>query len=738
MIRVSRRGFLHGVLAGGGALALAASGGSGRATRIQHADATGALVANLYITVLETGRVALIVNKAEIGQGVSTGYATLVADELGVPIDHIDVEFAGANRAMRKMNLQLTGGSTSMMEAFVPLRRAAASAREMLIAAAAAQWQVPASALRAVDGHVVRITGEPDTRLAFGELTRRAARMAVPESPRLKTAAEFTLIGRADRRIDARSKVDGSAQFGIDVAVAGMCNAYAIHGPVFGAKPLSVRADAARRRPGVIDVLAFDWGVAIVADKFWQARAAAAEVEVVWDHGQVAGLDTARLQAAMREHEFKGQVAQEYGDVAQALAHAEVKIGGLYEAPYLAHATLEPQNATASVTGDKVTIWAPTQSPTLTQAFVAHALGVEVDDVTVHVTLCGGGFGRRAVGDVCAQAAQIARRVKRPVKLLWTRESDMTQAWYRPVYTAKVEGAVRGNQVTGARVRSIAQSILMSSETMLGQVLSMLPAPLGDKVTGAALAVFSTNSFGDPTTTEGVINSPYRFGNFAFTTEPVQTKLPVGFWRSVGNSVTGFVMEGLIDELAAAAHQDPFALRRALLPANSKQTRVLDALEALSGWSRPPVDGIGRGLARHFAFETEVAEVAEVALVDDRIVVRRVYCVVDCGLAVNPDIVKAQMESSILFGLSAALDQEITLVDGVVQQRNFDGFPVLRMHEAPEIVVQILASDAPPTGVGEPGLPPIAPAVASAIFRLTGVRLRRMPLQRAWNERGAA
>ncbi len=738
MTAVSRRGFLQGVLAGGGALALAACGGSGLASRIHHADDTGALVANLYITVLATGRVALIVNKAEIGQGVSTGYATLVADELGVALDQVDVEYAGSNSAMRtSSNLQLTGGSTSIKEAYVPLRRAAASAREMLIAAAAEQWNVPSSALRAVDGHVVHATGQPDTRLAFGELTRRAARMPVPEAPRLKPTSELTLIGRTDRRIDARSKVDGSARFGIDVAVPGMCNAYAVHGPVFGAKPVTVRADAARRRPGVIDVLAFDWGVAIVADKFWQARAAAADVEIVWDRGLVTGLGTAELQTAMRQHESKGQVAKAYGDAGEALGRAEVKIGGVYEAPYLAHAPLEPQNATASVTDGKAEIWAPTQSPTLTQAFVAHALGIDMEDVTVHVTLCGGGFGRR-LGDVCAQAAQIASRVNRPVKLLWTRESDMTQAWYRPVYSAKVEGAVLSGKVTGARIRSASQSIMLSSQRMLGAVLSSLPGAMTDMVAGAALALLSTNSFGDPTSTEGIIDSPYRFGSLEVTTEPVHTKLPVSFWRSVGNSVTGFVMEGLVDELAVAARQDPFALRRSLLPPGSRQTRVLDALEKLAGWSRPPAHGIGRGLARHFSFDTEVAELAEVELVDDRIKVRRVYCVVDCGLAVNPDIVKAQMEGAIIFGLSAALDQEITLIDGVVQQRNYDAFPLLRMYESPEIMVQILPSEEPPTGVGEPGLPPIAPAVANAIHDLTGVRLRRMPLQRAWNERGAA
>jgi isoquinoline 1-oxidoreductase subunit beta len=733
----TRRGFVQGMLVGGGALALAACGGGGQHVRIAHADKTGELVANLYITVLPSGRIALIVNKAEIGQGVTTGYATLVAEELEVPIDHVDVHYADSATNLRVSNgMQITGGSTSIFEAYMPLRRAAASAREMLIAAAAQQWKVPAKDCRAVAGSVEHGT----SKLGYGDLTKLAARLDVPEKPPLKSVKQFALIGKTDRRVEARGKVDGTAQFGIDVSVPNMCNAYAIFGPTFGAKPTSVKADRAKQHAGVIDVIAFDWGVAVVAEKFWQARAAAADVEVTWDRGKLRGLDTGKLAAALRAHDKAGETIKTHGgDADDAVAHAEVKIGGIYEAPYLAHAPMEPNNATAHVTKGKAEIWAPTQSPTIAQAFVAHALGIDMDDVKVHVMLCGGGFGRRALGDACAQAAQISARVKRPVKLTWTREADMTQAWYRPIYNAKVEGAVRGGKVTGAKVRVLSQSIALSGKPYFGAALTALPGPLAHMVVDAMLAVFSTSSFGDVFATEGIANTPYRLPAFKLTAEPVQTKLPVLFWRSVGNSVTGFIMEGLIDELAAATKQDPFALRRALLPAAAtRQTRVLDRLEQLSNWKTPPPKGIGRGMARHFAFETEVAQVAEVEMVDDRIRVRKVYCVVDCGLALNPDMVKAQMEGGIIFGLSAALDQQITLVDGVVQQRNFNTYPLLRMHEAPEIVVEINPSEERPTGVGEPGLPPIAPAVANAIFNLTGVRLRRLPLQRAWAERGAS
>ena len=727
----SRRGFLQGLLVGGGALALAACGG-GKQTRIARADKTGDLVANLYITVLATGRVALIVNKAEIGQGVGTGYATLVAEELAVPIDHIDIHWADSNKAMRgSAGLQLTGGSTSIYEAYVPLRTAAAAAREMLVSAAALQWKVAPGDCRALDGFVTH----GNDRLAYGELTRAAAHLDVPEQPRLKQPKEFTLIGKVDRRVDLRPKLDGTAIYGIDVTVPNMCNAYALFGPTFGARPTHVDGARAKQRPGVIDVIAFDWGVAVVAEKFWQARAAAADVVVTWDAGKLGGLDTTQLTTALRAHDKAGISVKSEGDADHQLAHADTKVGGTYEAPYLAHAPLEPNNATAHVVDGKAEIWAPSQSPTLVQKFVADALGIDMDDVTSHVTLAGGGFGRRALPDACAQAAQISARVKRPVKLTWTREADMTQAWYRPIYSAKLEGSVKAGKITGAKMRVLSQSIALSSKQLFGAAMSSLPAPLAHALTDAALSIFSTNSFGDIFATEGLANTPYQFPGYDLTAEPVQTKLPVLFWRSVGNSVTGFLMEGLIDELVVAAKGDPFAVRRALLPEKSRQRRVLDRLEQISSWATPPAPGIGRGMARHFAFETEVAQVADVELVGDRIRVKKVYCVVDCGTVVNPDIVRAQMEGAIIFGLSAALDQQITLVDGVVQQRNFDTFPLLRMFEAPEIVVDILPSEERPTGVGEPGLPPIAPAVAAAMFRLTGVRLRKMPLQLAWKER---
>jgi len=735
MSELSRRGFLQGALIGGGALTLAAScGGGAGARRIQHADQTGELVANLYISVKPDGRIALVVNKAEIGQGVTTAYATLAAEELSVPIDRIDVHYADSHPEMRtSFNMQITGGSTSTKEGFALVRRAAASAREMLIAAAAASWHVPARECRVEGGYVIH----GSNKAAYADLTKLAARESVPAKPRLKPAKEFTLIGKTDRRVDARAKVTGTAQYGIDVHVPDMVHAFVIHGPVYGARPDKITADAARARPGVIDVFPFRWGVAVVAEKYWQALAASRDVQVTWGKGDIAGLDTAEMMQAMRAYDDSGAEVVDEGNAGKALARAQTKIGGIYEAPYLAHAPMEPQNATVSVKGKHAEVWAPTQCPTLVQAGVGHALGISDDNVLVHTTLLGGGFGRRAIPDACAQAALISKHVKRPVKLIWSRESDMTQGFYRPPYAVKFEGAVKDGKVTGARMHSISQSIILSSKDMASAAIPGMPDGLKSKFVDSMLAMFSTNTIGDVFATEGLRGTPYKFPSFELTASPVHTKLPVAAWRSVGNSVTGFAMESFVDELAHAAKRDPLELRKQLLAPDSRQTRVLDALATLSKWGTPPPKGVGRGLARHFSFESEVAEVAEVEIVDDRIKVRRVYCVVDCGIAVNPDIVRAQLEGGIIFGLSAALDQEITIVDGVVQQTNFDTFPPLRMFEAPEIIVQILDSDRDPTGVGEPGLPPIAPAVANAVFALTGVRLRRMPLQRAWNERGA-
>ena len=741
---LSRRALLRGALAGGAlsvGVALAGCGG-GRARLVRRADDTGELAPNAFVTILPSGVVALAVHKAEIGQGVATAYATLVAEELEVEPGDIDFHFADSLPEFRTMTvedvplfaIQATGGSTSTMEAYLPLRRAAAAAREMLVAAAAAAWAVSPDTCVARAGRVHHPASERS--FGYGELTRSAARQPVPHEPAVKRRDQFRVIGKHGARVDGRAKVTGAAIYGIDVTVPDMVCAYPIHGPTFGARPRQVRADAARRSPGVIDVLAMPWGVAVVADKYWQALRAARLVEIEWHDGATRGLDTATLLRATRAHDGSGAPVRDDGDAPRALRHADgVTLDAVYEAPYLAHAPLEPQNCVAVVRGRSVELWAPCQSPTALQESVGEALGIGREHVLVHTTFAGGGFGRRLLGDYAVQAATVAREVGRPVKLIWSRESDMTQGYYRPAAVTFVRAALDPRGRTRAlSFHTLSQPITVdSAETLRGGQPSWLPAFLRRSSSRATMALAASNTAPDMFACEGARDTPYQIPNLRVAYTPIDTGLPVASWRSVGHSINGFVIESALDELAHAANQDPYAFRRAHLRAGSRERRVLDAVAKLAGWGRPPPAGHAWGIARHTAFGSEAAEIAEVTVTDGRVRVTRVWCAIECGVVVNPDIVRAQLEGGILFGLSAALDQEITVKDGVVQETNFDRFPSLRMHESPRIEVAIIDSDADPTGVGEPGVPPIAPAVANAVFALTGKRLRTLPLQRAYD-----
>jgi CO/xanthine dehydrogenase Mo-binding subunit len=735
----SRRDLLRAMIVGGGALSLgiATGCGSGRQAMIRRADEHGELAPNMYVTVMPDGRVALAINKAEIGQGVTTGYSTLVAEELEVPIDAVDFYLADSFPEYRtSFFMHQTGGSTSMKEGFRPLRQAAAAAREMLIGAAAATWGVAAHECRAENGHVTHPSGQ---RAGYGALTRAAGHLPVPAHPQLKARDQFTLIGRRGARVDVRGKVLGTTVFGIDVQIPHMVRALVMHPPALGAQAISIVADKARALPGVLDIFIAPFGVAIVADKYWQALAAARAVEVTWGPGIAKGLDTEALRIAMAGHRGDGARARDSGNVDKALGHAVTKLEATYEAPYLAHAPLEPQNCTVHVTGAKVEVWAPCQIPTNVQEFIAETIGVERDDVLVHTTFSGGGFGRRGVPDVAAEAAVIAKRVGRPVQVIWSRASDMQQGFYRPMSTATVRGGLDGSgHPVAFASHSLAQSLVVQQGSNFRAVMpAWMPHALGRVMVNSALAMFSSNTIGDLFATEGLKELPYQIPNVRIEFTPVETAVPIAFWRSVGHSFNGFVAESFVDELAHAARQDPFAFRRDLLPLGSRARRVLEAVAARSHWGQPLPAGVGRGIARHESFDSEVAEVAEVEIVDGVIRVRKVYCAIDCGIAVNPDLVRAQLEGAVIFGLSAALHQEITLVDGVVQQANFDTFAPLRMFEAPEIEVEILPSGEDPSGVGEPGLPPIGAAVANAVFAATGVRLRRLPLQAAWAAGGA-
>jgi CO/xanthine dehydrogenase Mo-binding subunit len=734
---MQRRQFLQIGLWSGGALCLGFSlggCGGGQEKRMRAlAKQTGALKPNAMIAVGRDSRVTLGVGKAEMGQGVTTGYAMLVAEELGVPLDRVDFEFVNGP-AFASMGLQFTGGSTSLAEGFVPVREAAATAREMLIAAAAKGWGVPARDCDVDGGAVVHAASGKTT--SIGELTVAAAAQSIPEDPKLRDPKTYKIIGKRGIRRDVEAKVRGAAGFGIDVTVPGMVCAAMIHPPVWGARAERVDAEIARAMTGVIDVFATRYGVAVVADKYWQASRAAEKVEVTWGRGQLEGYNTEDVLADALGYRGHGKHVRDDGDVDRRHEGGK-SLEVSYQFPYLAHATMEPQNCTVKVEGGRVEVWAPTQSPTILSQTLAAVAGVDRGDVTVHTTFLGGGFGRRFASDWAAQACAIAMRVKRPVKLIWSRESDTRGGWYRPITVTRCRGTVAGGKLVSYDQHTIGQPITGNLDDMFGAAIpDFMPKMFSRLMTRSSLALFSTNSVPDIVASEGAADTHYTIPNLRVRYTPINVKVPVLFWRSVGHSYNGFAVESFVDEAAHAAGADPLEFRLAHLKEGSRERAVLEAVAAAAGWGKTAATpGYAFGVAQHKSFGSYAAQVVEAGVVDGEIRVRRVWCVIDCGIAVSPDVIRGQMESGIIYGLSAALWQEITFRDGRIEQGNFDTYRIMRMSECPEISVQIIDSTEKPTGVGEPGLPPVGPATANAIFAGTGVRLRRLPLQRAWDER---
>ncbi len=663
---------------------------------------------NAFVHVGSDSRVTLIIHKSEMGQGVYTSLAQLIAEELECDWSRIAVESAPVDPAYNHPGapIQLTGGSSSVSSSWEPLRRAGAAAREMLIAAAAARWAVPAAECHAERGRVLH---EPSGReLGYGELVDEAARLPVPQEPTLKGPGQFKLLGRSVHRLDSAEKSDGSAVFSLDVKRPGQMVAVVAHPPVFGAQAAKVQDEAARRVPGVVEVFQIATGVAVVARDTWTALAGRDALEVEWSggHDPTLSSDTLRqrYEALSRE---PGQLAHEKGDVASSLEAAANRIDALYELPYLAHAAMEPLNCVVEITDGRCEIWAGTQFQTLDRNAAAQAAGLPPEQVHVHTTLMGGGFGRRAnpVSDYIVEAVEIARRARRPIQLVWSREDDIQGGWYRPLFVHRVSAALdtEGWPVAWYQV-AVGQSI-MSGTPFAGPPGSV-----------------------DRASVEGAAELPYRIANHRLELHTPQVPVPVQWWRSVGHTHTAFVVETMIDELAARAGADPLAFRRHLLEGQPRHLAVLELVERHAGWGSPLPKGHARGLAVHASFGSVVAQVAEVSLVDGRPRIHRVVCAVHCGFAVNPGQVQAQMESAIVFGLSALLYGRISLRDGKVEQSNFHDYRVLRIDEAPVVEVHIVASNDPPTGTGEPGTPPIAPAVVNAMAVLTGQRIRRLPL----------
>jgi isoquinoline 1-oxidoreductase beta subunit len=696
----TRRDFLKlGALAGGGLVLGIGLGGCSKPAAL--GTAGGQPVAWLRIAGDDT--ITVLVDKSEMGQGVYTALTQLLAEELGLALEGIRVEAApvGAVYVNALLGAQITGGSTSVRDTWEKLRKAGAQARTMLVQAAATHWGVDAARLRVEGGAVVN----GRERLSFGALAESAAKLPVPEQVTLKPASEFTLVGKPAKRIDTAAKLDGSAVYGIDVKLPGMLHGALAQCPTLGGKLASFDASAAESMPGVRKVVGTGNGVVVVADHYWQARRALDAVKISWDAGPNAALSTEAIRAKLRSAaKREGRSARSEGDVAAAMKGAAKVVRATYELPMLAHATLEPQCCTADVRADGADIHAPTQTQTIAQATAAAAAGLKPEQVNIHTTLLGGGFGRRLEVDFIPAAVEASKAVGKPVKVIWSREEDTTHDTYRPPAHDEVAGAF------DAEGRLVAWKLDLTGPSITAR---MFPAVVETAI--------------DPFAVEAATNYPYDVPNVAVNYNREEVGVDVGYWRSVSHALNCFVAESFMDELALAAGKDPYEFRAGLLGKQPRFRRVLDEAAKRAGWGKAPA-GHHQGIALMEGYGTYMAQVVEVSVTGGKLAVHRITCAVDCGQMVNPNIVDQQVEGSILFGLTATLWGEITLARGQVQQRNFDSYRMLRLPETPRIDVHLLDSSEAPGGIGEPGTAVVGPALANAIFAATGKRLRALPV----------
>jgi isoquinoline 1-oxidoreductase beta subunit len=707
---LSRRHFLLGV----GVVAAGTAAGIAWMPHILagSAEANATFQPHAFLRIRSDGSVTVIIGKSEMGQGVYTGLPMVLAEELDVNPQHIKVEFAGVDPAFNHPFLpaQFTGGSMSTNTTYQSLREVGATARAMLLSAAAERWQVAVGTLSTDDGFVVDQNGR---KLAYGALAELAATQPVPDkaSVALKDPSAFRYIGKPQPRLDGRAKVTGTATFGIDVMRPQMLTAVVARPPVFGAQLKNFDATEALQVPGVYSVKTVPSGVAVLAEHTWAALQGRERLKLEWDLGPFSSTSTESLRKEWRTLLAKpGLVGDNRGDARSAWARASQKIDVEYELPYLAHACMEPLNAVAEVTDDRCELWMGTQNQSQDAQMVAAALGLPPAAVKVHTQFLGGGFGRRASGtsDFALEAAYVAQGVGRPVKVVWTREDDTRGGYYRPFSLSRVRASIGADGLPNAfHYVTVSKPVL--ANTTMGK--------------------FAVGANGvDPSTMEGIHDMPYAMPNLRIEIHNTTEATPILWWRAVGHSINGFVLNSAIDELAAIAGRDAYDYRRALLAERPRHLAVLDRAAQEAGWNQALPAGRYRGIALHESFGSIVAQVAEISLTDGKLRVERVVCAVDCGFAVNPDQVVAQMQSGIIYGLSAALYGEITLEGGAPVQGNFDRYPVLRQADSPAIDVFILNSGAAMGGIGEPGTPPIAAAVCNALYAANGQRIRRLPM----------
>jgi isoquinoline 1-oxidoreductase beta subunit len=722
IVNLSRRDFLK---AGAGltlgiavpSLAQMAGPGQGGGSVV----AAGAFEPNAFVRIGTDNTVTVIVKHLEMGQGTYTGLPTLVAEELDADWSQIRVEGAPAD-ASRYNNLFLgtmqgTGGSTALANSYEQMRKAGAAARAMLLAAAAERWNVAPDSITIARGVVVHPPSNRKT--TFGQLAASAAKQPVPQELKLKDPKDFALIGRRVTRTDSRAKSNGTAIYTQDVKLPGMLTALVAHPPRFGGKPKSFDAAKAKAVKGVVDVVAIPQGVAVLANDFWSAKKGRDALVVEWEESGAFKLGSAEIMAGYKNlAATPGLPARKEGDLPGAFARSAKTLEAAYEFPYLAHACMEPMNCVVKLSADACEIWNGEQFQSIDQPEVAAVLGMKPEQVKLNMLFAGGSFGRRANphADYVVEATQIAKAIdgRAPVKLVWTREDDMRAGHYRPMYYHALKAGLdaQGNVIAWQH-RIVGQSILA----------------------GTAFEGMMVKDGIDATSVEGAANLPYAVPNLGVELHSPKMGVPVQWWRSVGSTHTAFSTETFLDELAAATGKDPYQVRRALLARSPRHKTVLEMAATEADWSTPLVsarvgDRRGRGIAVHESFNTVVAQVAEVTVRrDGSWRVDRVMCAVDCGLAVNPDVIRAQMESGIVYGLTAAMHGAITLKDGVVEQSNFHDYMPLRMNEMPRIGVYIARSSEKPTGVGEPATPVIAPAVANALFAATGKPIRSLPIR---------
>ncbi len=651
--------------------------------------ASGAFAPNAWLKIDADGIVTVTVARSEMGQGVLTSMPMIVAEELEADWTKIRVEQANAHPT--KYGSMSTGGSFSVRGSWQNLRNAGATARELLIAAAAQTWGVDKSTCRAESGTVIHTSGK---KLGYGKLAATAATLPASTGIQLKEPKDFKILGKRLPKIDTPSKVDGSAKFGIDIRVPGMLFASIERSPVFGGKVAAFEAAKAKAVPGVRDVVQIESGIAVVATSTWAAFQGRKALSVRWDEGQYSNQSSEAIWRSFEDAaKSEGSVEDFEGDAEQAFGLSEKKVEAVYYAPLIAHATMEPMNCVADVRSDRCEIWVPTQSPQQAQNDAVRILGLPIDKVKVNVTLLGGGFGRRLQTDYVSDAVRVSKAIGAPVQVLWTREDDMRHDWYRPC----------------------TYNVFRAGLDKDGWPIAWLHRIVGPNSRGLAV---------------GGSTPSYSIPNFQVDSHIIETGVPVGAWRSVGPSQNGWVVESFIDELAHAAKMDPFEYRRHLLSKSPRLRRTLDVAAEKAGWGTPLPPGVGRGIAAVESFGSSVAEVVEASVGEDGAVnIHRIVVAVDCGPVVNPNTLEAQVEGGIVYSLSSVLKDEITVSKGRVVQGNFDDYRIMTIDEMPKVETHIISSSESVGGIGEPGLPPVAPALCNAIFAASGVRIRRLPIK---------